>query len=108
VIRGDKSQAQQTAEGVTVNVQNSIMTQVARYWTFCSDHRALLSISTIIPSRSTEKRCNGDVRWTADAYVDGSVELISSMSADNIQKIELMNTPPAKTMPKGMPVSLIS
>src|ERR1700761_4446394 len=27
VIRGDKPQVQQTAEGVTVNVQNSIMTQ---------------------------------------------------------------------------------
>lgn len=103
VIRGDKPQVQQTAEGVTVNVQNSIMTQGSSVLDVLQR-----SPGVILDQHNNTISLNGKtgVMVMLDGRLmrmsmDQLITLLNSMSADNIDKIELMNTPPAKYDAEG-------
>lgn len=103
VIRADKPQVQQTAEGMTVNVQNSIMTQGSSVLDVLQR-----SPGVIVDQHNNTISLNGKtgVMVMLDGRLmrmstDRLITLLSSMSADNIDKIELMNTPPAKYDAEG-------
>ena len=103
VIRADKPQVQQTAEGVTVNVQNSIMTQGSSVLDVLQR-----SPGVILDQHNNTISLNGKtgVMVMLDGKLmrmsmDQLITLLNSMSADNIDKIELMNTPPAKYDAEG-------
>jgi len=103
VIRGDKPQVQQTAEGVTVNVQNSIMTQGSSVLDVLQR-----SPGVIVDQHNNTISLNGKtgVLVMMDGRLmrmsmDQLITLLNSMSADNIAQIELMNTPPAKYDAEG-------
>src|ERR1700743_1472466 len=98
VITADKPQVQQTAEGVTVNVQNSIMTQGSSALDVLQR-----SPGVIVDQHNNTISLNGKtgVLVMMDGRLmhmsmDQLITLLASMGADNIDKIELMNTPPAK------------
>ena len=103
VIRADKPQVQQTAEGVTLNVQNSIMSQGSSILDVLQR-----SPGVIVDQHNNTISLNG--KTGVMVMVDGRlmrmsmdqlITLLNSMSADNIEKIELMNTPPAKYDAEG-------
>ncbi|MFB9841484.1 TonB-dependent receptor domain-containing protein [Mucilaginibacter ginsenosidivorans] len=103
VIRADKPQVQQTAEGVTVNVQNSIITQGSSAMDVLQR-----SPGVIVDQHNNTISLNG--KTGVMVMIDGRlmrmsmdqlITLLISMSADNIDKIELMNTPPAKYDAEG-------
>jgi outer membrane receptor protein involved in Fe transport len=103
VIRADKPQVQRTAEGVTVNVQNSIMTQGSSILDVLQR-----SPGVILDQHNNTISLNG--KTGVMVMIDGRlmrmsmdqlITLLSGMSADNIDKIELMNTPPAKYDAEG-------
>jgi outer membrane receptor protein involved in Fe transport len=103
VIRADKPQVQQTAEGVTVNVQNSIMTQGSSVLDVLQR-----SPGVILDQHNNTISLNG--KTGVMVMIDGRlmrmsmdqlIILLSGMSADNIAQIELMNTPPAKYDAEG-------
>ncbi|HTI59445.1 TonB-dependent receptor domain-containing protein [Mucilaginibacter sp.] len=103
VIRGDKPQIQQTAEGVTVNVQNSLMTKGSSILDVLQR-----SPGVILDQHNNTISLNGKTGILV--MMDGRlmrmsmeqlITLLGSMSADNIDKIELMNTPPAKYDAEG-------
>lgn len=103
VIRADKSPVQQTAEGVTVNVQNSILAQGSSILDVLQR-----SPGVILDQHNNAISLNGKtgVRVMMDGrpmrmQMDQLITLLGSMSADNIDKIELMNTPPAKYDAEG-------
>src|ERR1700743_3101702 len=103
VIRADKPQVQQTAEGVTVNVQNSIMAQGSSSLDILQR-----SPGVIIDQHNNTISLNGKtgVMVMLDGKLmrmsmDQLITLLSGMSADNIAQIELMNTPPAKYDAEG-------
>ena len=103
VIKADKPQVQQTAEGVTVNVQNSIMTQGSSVLDVLQR-----SPGVILDQHNNTISLNGKtgVMVMLDGRLmrmsmDQLITLLGSMSADNIDKIELMNTPPAKYDAEG-------
>lgn len=103
VIKADKPQVQQTAEGVTVNVQNSIMTQGSSVLDVLQR-----SPGVIIDQHNNTISLNGKtgVMVMLDGRLmrmsmDQLITLLNSMSADNIAQIELMNTPPAKYDAEG-------
>lgn len=103
VIKADKPQVQQTAEGVTVSVQNSIMTQGSSVLDVLQR-----SPGVILDQYHNSISLNGKtgVMVMMDGRLmrmsmDQLITLLSSMSADNIDKIELMNTPPAKYDAEG-------
>ncbi len=103
VIKADKPQVQQTAEGVTVNVQNSIMTQGSSVLDVLQR-----SPGVILDQHNNTISLNGKtgVMVMLDGRLmrmsmDQLITLLSGMSADNIDKIELMNTPPAKYDAEG-------
>jgi hypothetical protein len=103
VIRANKPQVQQTAEGVTVNVQNSIMTRGSSVMDVLQR-----SPGIIVDQHNNTISLNGKtgVMVMLDGRLmrmsmDQLITLLSSMSADNIEKIELMNTPPAKYDAEG-------
>ncbi|MFC0512559.1 TonB-dependent receptor domain-containing protein [Mucilaginibacter angelicae] len=103
VIRAYKPQVQQTAEGVTVNVQNSIMTQGSSILDVLQR-----SPGVILDQHNNTISLNG--KTGVMVMIDGRlmrmsmdqlITLLGGMSADNIDKIELMNTPPAKYDAEG-------
>lgn len=103
VIRASKPQVQQTAEGVMVNVQNSIMTQGSSILDVLQR-----SPGVILDQHNNTISLNG--KTGVMVMIDGRlmrmsmdqlITLLNSMSADNIDKIELMNTPPAKYDAEG-------
>ncbi|HJP62841.1 MAG TPA: TonB-dependent receptor [Mucilaginibacter sp.] len=103
VIRGDKPQVQQTAEGVTVNVQNSLMTKGSSILDVLQR-----SPGVILDQHNNTISLNG--KTGVLVMLDGRlmrmsmeqlITLLGSMSADNIDKIELMNTPPARYDAEG-------
>jgi len=103
VIRADKPKVQQTAEGVTVNVQNSIMTQGSSVLDVLQR-----SPGVILDQHNNTISLNGKtgVMVMLDGKLmrmsmDQLITLLNSMSADNIAQIELMNTPPAKYDAEG-------
>ncbi len=103
VIRADKPQVQQTAEGVTVNVQNSIMAQGSSALDILQR-----SPGVIIDQHNNTISLNGKtgVMVMLDGKLmrmsmDQLIALLNGMSADNIAQIELMNTPPAKYDAEG-------
>ena len=103
VIKADKPQVQQTAEGVTVNVQNSIMTQGSSVLDVLQR-----SPGVILDQHNNTISLNGKtgVMIMLDGKLmrmsmDQLITLLSGMSADNIAQIELMNTPPAKYDAEG-------
>ncbi len=103
VIRADKQPVQQTAEGVTVNVQNSIMTQGSSVLDVLQR-----SPGVILDLHNNVISLNGKtgVMVMMDGRLmrmsmDQLITLLSGMSADNIAQIELMNTPPAKYDAEG-------
>ncbi|HTK19370.1 MAG TPA: TonB-dependent receptor [Mucilaginibacter sp.] len=103
VIRANKPQVQQTAEGVTVNVQNSIMTQGSSVLDVLQR-----SPGVIVDQHNNTISLNGKtgVMVMLDGRLmrmsmDQLITLLNSMSADNIAQIELMNTPPAKYDAEG-------
>ncbi|WP_121808134.1 TonB-dependent receptor domain-containing protein [Mucilaginibacter kameinonensis] len=103
VIRAAKPQVQQTAEGMTVNVQNSIMTQGSSVLDVLQR-----SPGVIIDQHNNTIALNGKtgVKVMIDGRLmrmsmDQLITLLNSMSADNTTQIELMNTPPAKYDAEG-------
>jgi len=103
VIRAGKPQVQQTAEGVTVNVQNSIMAQGSSILDVLQR-----SPGVILDQHNNTISLNG--KTGVMVMLDGRlmrmsmeqlITLLGSMSADNIAQIELMNTPPAKYDAEG-------
>lgn len=103
VIRSDKPQVQQTAEGITVNVQNSVMTQGSSILDVLQR-----SPGVILDQHNNTISLNGKtgVMVMMDGRLmpmsmDQLITLLGSMSADNIDKIELLNTPPAKYDTEG-------
>jgi len=103
VIRGERPRVQQTAEGVTVNVQNSIMTQGSSVLDVLQR-----SPGVILDQHNNTISLNG--KTGVMVMLDGRlmrmsmeqlITLLGSMSADNIAQIELMNTPPAKYDAEG-------
>lgn len=103
VIRAGRPPVQQTAEGVTVNVQNSIMSQGSSILDVLQR-----SPGVIVDQHNNTISLNGKtgVLVMLDGRLmrmsmDQLITLLNSMSADNIDKIELMNTPPAKYDAEG-------
>ncbi|MDO3626423.1 TonB-dependent receptor [Mucilaginibacter sp. BT774] len=103
VIKADKPQVQQTAQGVTVNVQNSIMTQGSSVLDVLQR-----SPGVILDQHNNTISLNGKtgVMVMLDGRLmrmsmDQLITLLSGMSADNIAQIELMNTPPANYDAEG-------
>jgi len=103
VIHASKPQVQQTAEGVTVNVQNSIMSQGSSILDVLQR-----SPGVIVDQHNNTISLNGKtgVLVMLDGRLmrmsmDQLITLLNSMSADNIAQIELMNTPPAKYDAEG-------
>jgi outer membrane receptor protein involved in Fe transport len=103
VIRADKPQVQQTAEGVTVNEQNSIMTQGSSVLDVLQR-----SPGVILDQHNNTISLNGKTGVVVmldgrlmRMSMDQLITLLGNMSADNIEKIELMNTPPAKYDAEG-------
>lgn len=103
VIRADKPPIQQTPEGVTVNVQNSIMTQGSSVLDVLQRSPGVildLHNNTISLNGKTGVMVMLDGRLMRMS-MDQLITLLGSMSADSIDKIELMNTPPAKYDAEG-------
>lgn len=103
VIHADKPQVQQTAEGMTVNVQSSIMTQGSSILDVLQR-----SPGVVLDQHNNTISLNG--KTGVMVMIDGRlmrmsmdqlITLLGSMSADNIDKIELLNTPPAKYDAEG-------
>jgi len=103
VIRGERPQVQQTAEGITVNVQSSIMSQGSSVLDVLQR-----SPGVILDQHNNTISLNG--KTGVMVMLDGRlmrmsmeqlITLLGSMSADNIAQIELMNTPPAKYDAEG-------
>ncbi len=103
VISASKPQVQQTAEGLTVNVQNSIMTQGSSVLDVLQR-----SPGVILDQHNNTISLNG--KTGVLIMMDGRlmrmsmeqlITFLNSMSADNITRIELMNTPPAKYDAEG-------
>ena len=103
VIRADRPQIKQTPEGVTVDAQKSIMTQGSSVLDVLQR-----SPGVILDQHNNTISLNG--KTGVMVMIDGRlmrmsmeqlIALLSSMSADNIDKIELMNTPPAKYDAEG-------
>ncbi len=98
VVKGFKSLVEQQAAGITVNVQNSLL----------SKGSTVLEVLTRSPGvalnpTGTDITLNG--KSGVLVMLDGRLlrmpmaqlmALLNSMSADNIDQIELLNTPPAK------------
>src|ERR1700753_3114317 len=98
VIRASKPQVQQTAEGLSVNVQSSILAQGSSILDVLQR-----SPGVIVDQHNNTISLNGKtgVLVMMDGRLmhmsmDQLITLLASMGADNIDKIELMNTPPAK------------
>lgn len=98
VIKADKPLVQQQTGGMTVNVQNSIMTKGS----------SVLQVLERSPGVNINRR-NNSITLNGKSGVmvmqDGKLmrmsptqvlALLNGMSADDIDKIELLNTPPAK------------
>lgn len=103
VIRADKPLVQQTAEGVTVNVQNSILSQGSSILDVLQR-----SPGVVVDQHNNTVSLNG--KTSVMVMLDGRlmrmsmdqlITLLNSMSANNIAQIELMNTPPAKYDAEG-------
>jgi outer membrane receptor protein involved in Fe transport len=103
VIKADKPRVQQTAEGLTVNAQNSIMTQGSSVLDVLQR-----SPGVILDQHNNTISLNG--KTGVMVMIDGRllrmsmgqlIALLASMSADNIAQIELMNTPAAKYDAEG-------
>jgi outer membrane receptor protein involved in Fe transport len=103
VIKADRPQVQQTAEGVTLNVQNSIMTQGSSVLDVLQRSPGVvldLHNNTISLNGKTGVMVMLDGRLMR-MTMDQLITLLSGMSADDIAQIELMNTPPAKYDAEG-------
>jgi len=103
VIRAAKPAVAQTAEGLTVNVQNSLMTAGSSILDVLQR-----SPGVIVDEHNHTLSLNGKAGVLV--MIDGRqqrlsmeqlMSMLSGMSADNIDKIELMNTPPAKYDAEG-------
>lgn len=103
VVRGDKPLFQQQPDGMIVNIENSILTKG-------SSALAVLERSpgVVIDQHNYNITLNGKngvmvmlngklMRLSAEQVLT----LLNSMSADNIEKIELLTTPPAKYDAEG-------
>jgi hypothetical protein len=98
VIRSSKPLVQQTAGGLVVNVQNSIMTKGS----------SVLQVLSRSPGVIVDPQTNGislNGKSGVMVMLDGKLlrlsadqvaALLNGMTADDINKIELLSTPPAK------------
>jgi outer membrane receptor protein involved in Fe transport len=98
VIRADKPIVEQQAGGLVVNVQNSILTKGSSVLQLLER-----SPGVIINPQNNNITLNG--KGGVMVMIDGKLmrmsmtqiaAMLNGMSADNIEKIELLNTPPAK------------
>jgi hypothetical protein len=98
MIRSSKPLVQQTAGGLVVNVQNSIMTKGSSALQVLSR-----SPGVIVDPQTSAISLNG--KSGAMVMMDGKLlrlsadqvaALLNGMTADDIDKIELLSTPPAK------------
>lgn len=103
VVRSARPQVQQTAQGITVNPQNSILTQGSSVLEVLQR-----SPGVIIDQHNNTIALNG--KTGVMVMIDGRlmrmsmdqlITMLGSMGADNIAQIELMNTPPAKYDAEG-------
>ncbi|TWI95053.1 outer membrane receptor protein involved in Fe transport [Mucilaginibacter frigoritolerans] len=103
VIRANKPAVEQQAGGLTVNVQNSILTKGSSALQVLQQSPGVV----LNPSNNTIA-LNG--KPGVNVMIDGKllrlspdqlVSMLSGMSADNIEKIELLNTPPANYDAEG-------
>lgn len=103
VVRAEKPLFQQQVDGMTVNVENSILTKGSTALTVLER-----SPGVIIDQHNYNITMNGKsgvmvmlngklIRMSAEQVLS----LLNSMSADNIEKIELLSTPPAKYDAEG-------
>jgi hypothetical protein len=98
IIRGQKPPVQQNSEGAVVNVQSSILNKGS----------SVLEVMERSPGITLDRRNNGirlNGRSGVTVLIDGKVQhlpeeelmaLLGGLSADNVEKIELLTTPSAR------------
>jgi len=103
VVRGVRPPVQQTAEGITVNVENSILSKGSTVLEVLER-----SPGIIIDRRNNNISLNG--KEGVMVMLDGRLmrmpvsevmTLLQGMSADDIEKIELLTSPPSKYDAEG-------
>jgi hypothetical protein len=103
VIRANKPVVEQQAGGLTVNVQNSILTKGSSALQVLQQ-----SPGVVLNPVNNTIAING--KQGVNVMLDGKllrlspdqlVSMLSGISADNIEKIELLNTPPANYDAEG-------
>lgn len=103
VVKGDKPLIQQQPDGMVVNVENSVLTKGSSVLSvlerspgvMIDEHNHNISLNG---KTGVIVMLNGKlVRMT----VEQVITLLSSMPADNLEKIELLTTPPSKYDAEG-------